>query len=456
MAAISALPPAPVAAGSARRIAALRAWLGTCGYDEPGLRTLLGAKEASLVEAGARPAARRRLLEADSPAALVAMLFLVGESVATGSLVRRIGPLADELQALGLLLITGDLAVPAVRLVPYDRLLIASDLGGAAMTSIPPVDWSASRLASLTVRRHVRRALDIGTGNGLQALLMSRHADRVIATDANERALAFAAFNCALNDIDNIEFRHGHLPDPGAGECYSLVVANRAGPFPDGGAASEAIVRALPTLLEPGGYGTALITWDATHGDIADLPAGWLDGEDVDAWVLHTGTQDPIEAATGLGGAEPDADGAIEHWLAEYGRLGVQFIASGAVVVRLRPGGGTVRAIGLPSHVRPDAGAHLERMFDAPHAPLRPGARVALVPGVELVGCERPGAGGWTVSSYELRLRDGLRFAAELDAEAAAIVRELDGRSTVADLALGVAERRFVQRLVELGFAEAA
>jgi Methylase of polypeptide chain release factors len=47
-------------------------------------------------------------------------------------------------------------------------------------------------LASLTVRRDVASALDVGTGCGVQALLAAKHAERVVATDINERALAFA------------------------------------------------------------------------------------------------------------------------------------------------------------------------------------------------------------------------------------------------------------------------
>ena len=38
-------------------------------------------------------------------------------------------------------------------------------------------------------------ALDLGTGCGIQALLAAKHSERVVATDVNERALAFAAFN---------------------------------------------------------------------------------------------------------------------------------------------------------------------------------------------------------------------------------------------------------------------
>ena len=69
-------------------------------------------------------------------------------------------------------------------------------------------------------------ALDLGTGCGIQALLAAKHSARVVATDVNERALAFAAFNAALNGIDVVEFRQGDLFEPVAGERFGLLVAN--------------------------------------------------------------------------------------------------------------------------------------------------------------------------------------------------------------------------------------
>ncbi len=49
--------------------------------------------------------------------------------------------------------------------------------------------------ANLTVRRPIRRALDIGTGQGYQALLAADHAQHVVATDVTQRSLEFARFN---------------------------------------------------------------------------------------------------------------------------------------------------------------------------------------------------------------------------------------------------------------------
>ena len=81
-------------------------------------------------------------------------------------------------------------------------------------------------LAKLTVRRPVARALDTGTGNGIQALLASRHARAVTATDVNPRALAFGRLNAGLNGVENLELREGSYFEPVEGERFDLLTCN--------------------------------------------------------------------------------------------------------------------------------------------------------------------------------------------------------------------------------------
>ena len=84
---------------------------------------------------------------------------------------------------------------------------------------------ASTSLAQLTTRRPVGRALDLGTGCGVQSLHLSTHADDVVATDVNARALAITAFNAALNDLD-LDLRAGSLWDPVSGETFDLITAN--------------------------------------------------------------------------------------------------------------------------------------------------------------------------------------------------------------------------------------
>jgi HemK-related putative methylase len=127
--------------------------------------------------------------------------------------------------------------------------------------------WGESFLLGGIVKRVPRRrAIDIGTGSGIHAILASDHSDHVVAADVNPRALEFARFNAALNGISNIEFILSDVFESIPGSC-DLLLANP--PYaPDAAAAAgdnfwsggedgteilERIVRALPSRLDPNG-----------------------------------------------------------------------------------------------------------------------------------------------------------------------------------------------------------
>jgi hypothetical protein len=57
------------------------------------------------------------------------------------------------------------------------------------------ISSASTSLAQLTLRHDVGSALDLGTGCGVQALHLATHADRVVATDVNQRALWIAELN---------------------------------------------------------------------------------------------------------------------------------------------------------------------------------------------------------------------------------------------------------------------
>ena len=199
----------------------------------------------------------------------------------------------------------------AARIVPHDELLIASDRARRerAPDHVAGVHWPSATLSNLTVRRPVASALDVGTGNGIQAILAARHAARVVATDVNERALAFAEFNAALNGVANVEFRAGSFFEPVAGERFDLVVCNppyvispeTAHVFRDSGlpgdTVSETARRAsCRAHLAEDAFATITISWIAGD-DLAARPRAWLDGSGCDAWILHTAREDPLRAA---------------------------------------------------------------------------------------------------------------------------------------------------------------
>ena len=62
------------------------------------------------------------------------------------------------------------------------------------------ISSASTSLAQLTIREPVGRALDLGTGCGVQALHLAAHAGEVVATDVNTRALWMTRLNAALNE----------------------------------------------------------------------------------------------------------------------------------------------------------------------------------------------------------------------------------------------------------------
>ncbi len=108
-----------------------------------------------------------------------------------------------------------------------------------------------------------RRALDVGTGTGVLALLLARAGARVVATDLSPRALACARENAArLGLADRLELVQADLF---AGGPHDLVVANppwlpapavtplERAVYDPGGAFLSGLLAGLPARLAPGG-----------------------------------------------------------------------------------------------------------------------------------------------------------------------------------------------------------
>lgn len=383
--------------------------------------------------------------------------------------------------------------------MPHGDYYLASDLAGASLADAPP-DWvpgvqaPSVTLAKLAVRRTAATALDLGTGCGIQALLAAKHCDRVVATDVNPRALAFATFNAALNDVHAIEPRRGELFAPVAGERFDLIVSNppyvlspdSAFLYRDSGLPGDEICRRLvadaPTFLDEGGFAHILVSWvHPADGDWAVPLRLWVEGSGCDAWLLHYKSEDPVtHAANWLGPIAswtPEAYGsALDRWVGYLRHLGVEAIGYGAVVLRRRSGvANWVRTDEIPLDRLESAGEHTLRVFEAADFLARLGDGDALLE-EELVLVDRHRIeqslsireGRVEVESQTLELTDGLRFRAGLDHYAAALVRQLGAPKQISgalasaadELGLAGADRdryataalEVVRRLLELGF----
>jgi methylase of polypeptide subunit release factors len=353
-----------------RTLAGLRTALIRSEYTQKRVAAALGPRPP-------RPTTRRevylrRLAEAGDLGTLV-RLFRLGEPVPGSEVAAAVGPAdVDALAAAGVLEEREDRIVGSLALTPYEGLFVVHD---SVDPSLPVAGWkvllgSASRtLAALTIRQPVRRALDLGTGCGIQALLAARHADHVVATDLSDRALVITRINASLNGFDNIECRQGSLFEPVQGERFGLVVSNP--PFvvsPDsdvmfrdsdlpGDEISRVVVTQAQELLDEGGHATILCSWIAPPDAHWSTPLrAWVGGNS-DALLLQFTSVGPLQYAAMW-------TENIDRWLAYYRDKSIEWISTGAVILR-REGAGrivTFQATGAP---REGAGEQLLRIFEA-------------------------------------------------------------------------------------------
>jgi len=213
----------------------------------------------------------------------------------------------------------------------------------------------ASRLlARLTIRRHASAVLDLGTGSGVQALLASRHADRVVAVDVNSRALAVGELNARSNGIVNVEWREGSWLEPVRGERFDLVISNPPyvispdsnHSYRDSGEHMDALVLRLlgevPRMLEEGGFAQVLCNWVVgADRDWRSTIETAVSERGCDAILIRYSLEEPAAYAERwherLANVDPHAHKeAIDRWVAHYADNGVEALAFGIVVLRRR------------------------------------------------------------------------------------------------------------------------
>ena len=482
--------PDPPRAESPQSAVELARLLLAAGYEPHRIQQRLATGDELLARSPELPSYLRRLGDADELAVLL-RLFVLGVPVTRARLDELVGAeLRARLAGAGLLVQDAEVVHGAARLVPHDELLIASDHAGGAEAHadhVPGVHRPSVALAHLTVRGQGERALDLCTGNGIQAILLAAHAEHVVATDVNARALAYAAFNAALNGAGNVETRAGSFFEPVQGEQFDLVVANPpyvVSPeatflFRDGGLSgdtvSEHVVRATPAALAPGGFACVLIAWALDPDDPAERPRSWLEGSGCDGFLLHTSTDDPLETATvwnrDLLDRPDDYAEALDRWLAYYRELGIEHLGYACLVLRRRVDGrdGWLEAQQLPRAALRPAGRHVRRLFEMHDQLSAIGSddvlldrRLRVVDDAVVTQDTRFEGGRWRAENLTLRLENGLPFSAELDPPTARLIRELDGSRTLAEALTAALDSdatratglSLARRMLEIGFLE--
>lgn len=309
--------------------------LDDLGYSYENVIELIGEEAASAFARDQIHPALRILDRQipDSPLASVIRLFQLAQTVSESAINQAFSHVKVEgLIKLGLIdaWASGFRATIALALHSSDvdgELWVAHDLGAHQRPGVLRTDHvlgigqASLTLAQLTIRADVQRALDLGTGCGIQLFHLLSHAQHVTATDLSARALGFARFNLLLNhralklDPQNLEARvtllQGSLFEPVAGQSFELIASNppfvitprssieRAKDrftYRDGGMAGDNLVSTLieqaPQFLTPGGSLQMLSNWEIPRID-DESDASWDTrvrqwfAEDLDVWVIE-------------------------------------------------------------------------------------------------------------------------------------------------------------------------
>ncbi|NUP58710.1 MAG: methyltransferase [Pseudarthrobacter sp.] len=485
-------------------LTALAADLRRLDYTLDGVARFLGpTASAALNRDQVIPAmlAAENAVRADNgaaPLAAVVRLWLLAEPQERGTLDDALpGLWADGLQALGLVQPVPGTSLLTARadLRPYGwdanedgsggaELWVASDLAAHQQAGVLRHDHvlgigqASTTLVQTTIRRHTARALDLGTGCGIQAFHLLHHCEHVTATDISERALAYARFNILLNaealSVDperldeRVSLRLGSLLEPVAGEEFGLVVSNppfvitprSAGEdaadqftYRDGGLPGDGIVSALvadlPGVLAPGGTAQMLGNWEVPAGtEWQERPQSWV-RPGVDAWFIQREQVSPEQyAETWLQDASESRDrahyrDAYAAYLADFGSRNVEAVGFGMVWLR-RPAAGAQASVPaalsrfeeitypIEQPIGPHLGAAVER-HDWLAAHSLEDAHLLVADDVTEERHQRPGAEHPGV--ILLRQGAGLRRTNLLSTELAGFVSACDGDLTAGQIA---------------------
>lgn len=350
----------------------LGAALAAAGYTYDGVAALLGpVAHAALSRNETTPGLRAT--SGGSTLETLTRLWLLQAPVPLDRAERALPGLLADLCDLGLLGRSGSQTRALVDVRPYADdardWWVLSDLtpgldGSQARVGadhVLGVSPASTSLAQLTVRDPVGRALDLGTGCGVQALHLAAHAHDVVATDVNQRALWMTRLNAELNHAHvarPFDVRGGSLFEPVTGELFDLIVTNP--PFVvspateerlvyrDSGLPGDEVVRRVvtgaPRHLAPGGWCQVLANWVVEAGrPWAARVGGWLEGSagrgGCDAWVVQREVADPA-AYVELWLKDAGLHGTAEYtrrydaWLAWFEEQGVEGVGFGWLNLR--------------------------------------------------------------------------------------------------------------------------
>jgi methylase of polypeptide subunit release factors len=391
-------------------------------------------------------------------------LFLLQKSVPE-SLVRKAFPGVD-LVAAGIVEVSGGEARALLDIRPFAEdgreWWVVADLtpGLDGRREVMRSDYvlgiapASLSLVQLTVPIKVERALDIGTGCGVQSLHLAARANQLTATDVNPRALRFARWTAALNGIE-LDVRDGSLYDPVRGERFDLIVSNP--PYvisPPGGDLTyreteftgdgvvEQLVRQAPEHLTDGGWCQLLANWTCVRGeDWQERIAGWT--ADRSAWAVQREQLDTTEYVelwlrdAGLHGTA-EYTSRYDDWMRYLDDHNVEAIGMGWIT--LHNVEGTLDAEAWPYEIERPIGPHVLHRFERKEGLPTDLTALHLRIADDVIQETTGQPGAEDPATIVLRRQRGMRRAEQVDTVLAGFVGACDGDLSTGQILAALAD----------------
>jgi hypothetical protein len=442
---------------------ALREAFTSAGYTVDGVADRLGEQANGALARNETTLAGRRTASGDALDTML-RLFLLQRALPE-PLVYKAFPGVD-LVALGIIAVSAGEARAVLDIRPFAedhrQWWVVADLTPGLdgrrepmradyVLGIAPASLS---LIHLTVPVKAERALDIGTGCGIQSLHLADRVNQLVATDVNPRALRLARWTAALNRIE-LDVREGSLYEPVRDERFDLIVSNppyvisppgegltyRETGFA-GDAVVEQLVRRAPYHLTEGGWCQLLANWTCIRGeDWQDRIAGWTG--DRSAWVVQREQLDPSEYVelwlrdAGLHGS-PAYTTRYDDWMRYLDEQNVEAIGMGWITLHNQHG--TLEAEQWPYEIERPIGPHVLHRFERSEGLPTNLTDLHLLLADDVIQETSGQPGAEDPASIVLRRQRGMRRAEQVDTVLAGFVGACDGDLSTGQILAALAE----------------
>jgi SAM-dependent methyltransferase len=466
--------------------------LERAGFDEATLFHILKIKDMADLSS----LKKEEIDLSTAPSELLALLiklFLFAESSEFEEVKRLIEPAAlESFFVLDILRLKdkgklGKLCYASVILYPVAGLHIASDRhnnpDGSPFT--PPIDivFPAINVGTLLFLRTISKSfamdlLDLGTGSGVAALMLNKHAKHVVASDITGRSVHFTEFNRRLNHCNNVEVVQGDLYFSVEDRRFDRIVSHPpyvptiAGTviYRNGGETGDVLIRriieGLQKYLKPGGtLYLVCLGMDTIDGKFEERIRRWLGEFEAEFDIIFALAEEksPKLFAREIVESKHSDPTELEKWENFFSSIGALELVYGALVIQRR----SQETIASPDAPKPltartklgdrTDGSSFESIFEWYHWRTRPIAlqelsylRPSLAPDLQLKTVQTFDHGELSPNKYLLITEIPFPLSSSIEPWIVTAILNFDGKKSVAEVYRAGQEAQAIPGLITL------